>query len=56
MPLRFLNLAFLFSRNRMENKRSIDILPNDVLVDGVFNYLDVIDILRLRRVRNVRNL
>ncbi|EKM54503.1 uncharacterized protein PHACADRAFT_175013 [Phanerochaete carnosa HHB-10118-sp] len=50
MPLKLFDFAFLFSKNRTENKCSIDILPNDVLVDGVFDYLDVVDILRLRRV------
>ncbi|GJE92198.1 F-box protein [Phanerochaete sordida] len=49
MPLRFPDLSFLFTKNRTENKCSIDVLPNDVLVDGVFDYLDVVEILRLRR-------
>ncbi|KAI8974769.1 hypothetical protein BD414DRAFT_424052 [Trametes punicea] len=31
-------------------KDCLDRLPNDVLIDGVMSYLDILDILRLRRV------
>ena len=31
--------------------KSLDSLPNDVLVDHLFKYLDVLDMLRLRQVR-----
>ena len=54
MPLKFPDLSFLFTKSRAENKCSIDVLPNDVLVDGLFDYLDVVEILRLRRVRVAR--
>lgn len=33
-----------------ERKKSLDIIPNDIVVDQIFDYLDVIDILRMRQV------
>ena len=50
MPLSFLSLDFLFAPNRRARVACLDKLPNDVLVDAVFDYLEVVDILRLRRV------
>ena len=35
---------------RFMRKDCLDRLPNDVLVDVVFDYLDVCDIIRMRRV------
>ena len=32
-------------------KTSLDRLSNDIMVDGIFDYLDVIDIIRMRTVR-----
>ena len=33
-----------------KRKKALDIIPNDVVVDQLFDYLDVIDILRMRQV------
>lgn len=37
--------------SRSTPKDSLDRLPNDVIVDFIFDYLDVIDIIRMRMVR-----
>lgn len=50
MPLSFLSLDFLFTSTRKATRGCLDKLPNDVLVDIVFDHLEVADILRLRRV------
>ena len=44
-----LNVATRFL-GRFMRKDCLDRLPNDVLVDVVFDYLDVCDIIRMRRV------
>lgn len=62
-----LSLSMMFNTARMENmkeavkevkevkkrKPSLDLLPNDILVDLVFNYLNIQDVLAMRRVRHI---
>lgn len=47
-------LAMMFNTARMDNqterKPTLDLIPNDVLVDLVFDYLELQDILAIRRV------
>jgi hypothetical protein len=45
------SISLLFNSVRQKNKASLDRIPNDVLVDVVFDYLDVPDIISLRQVR-----
>lgn len=54
MPLELVSKALYSIRNiiGLPERRYLDLLPNDVLVDNVFFYLDVVDILRVRRVRS----
>lgn len=41
----------MFNSARQEKKTSLDIVPNDVLVDVLFNFLDVPEILAMRQVQ-----
>ncbi|KAI0641292.1 hypothetical protein C8Q79DRAFT_989779 [Trametes meyenii] len=45
------SLTSLFSRfaGSSPRKDSLDRLPNDILLDGIMSYLDVVDIIRLRQ-------
>ncbi len=50
LPTGIFNIASRFL-GRSIRKDCLDRLPNDLLVDVVFTYLDVFDIIRMRRVR-----
>ncbi|KAI0340012.1 hypothetical protein BDW22DRAFT_1335076 [Trametopsis cervina] len=50
MPVTLSPIARFFSHLHPPSKASLNILPNDILVDVVFTYLSVRDILRMRRV------
>lgn len=44
------SVSLLFNTTRQREKASLDVVSNDILVDIMFNYLDVEDILALRQV------
>ena len=47
-----LSISLLFNSARREKKASLDVISNDILVDCVFDLLDVPDILAMRQVRS----
>ena len=47
-PFNFIYARFL---SQLSPNNSLDRIPSDVIVDVIFNYLDVIDIIRMRMVR-----
>ena len=52
MPLKLVTRTFSTIQSMFGYpRRYFDILPDDVIVDNIFYWLDVIDILRIRMVR-----
>lgn len=56
MPLPITPVARFFNRHRAPEHSWLDSLPNDILVDSIFIYLDVKEICRLRRVSLIPNI